>query len=203
MAKAPKIKEASRAKANTPKKARKGDAPNLSTEERRMRAFELRCYGLSLRSIAEQLNSTHVTIRKDIQIALQQAREENKQKIEDILLIESNKLDRITAEMMRQLIETKPTTHPVTCPQCKHSHRVVIREPLSPRERQGAAGILLQTADRRARMFGLDQPQKTQISVGDVSGIFESLADVIVDFVPEDKREALAKAIEERLSNLA
>lgn len=180
-----------------------GEPKSLPLEERRHRAYELRCYGLTLREIAEQLKTTHTTVMNDIKIMTRQAREESKERVEDMLLIESTKLDRITAEMMRQLIETRPQTHDVTCPACTHKHRVVVRQPLSPRERQGAANVLLGAMDRRARMFGLDQPAKTHISVGDVSGIFESLADVIIDFVPETKRDELSEAIERRLANLA
>ena len=111
--------------------------------ERRIKALELRKTGLSYRAIGDALGVSHGQAYNDVMRALRQLAKKQDGIAEELRILEDQRLDDMLAPMMTQ----------------------------AKRGNQGAVDRVLRIMDRRARLWGLDAPQK--IAPTDPSGEHE------------------------------
>jgi hypothetical protein len=105
--------------------------------ERRIRAFELRKAGYSLREIGHRLEVSHMTIKEDIDTVLAELTEKQQAKAEQYRAIELERLD------------------------------VMVRSiwPFVMAGSAGAIDTALKISTRRSKLLGLDAPPKPQLNL--------------------------------------
>jgi hypothetical protein len=121
--------------------ARKGG--RAVAAERRIKALELRKAGVSYRKIGAALGVSHTQAYNDVMLSLRHLAKKQDGIAEELRVLEDQRLDDMLTPMMTQ----------------------------ARRGNQGAVDRVLRIMDRRARLWGLDAPQK--IAPTDPTGEYE------------------------------
>ena len=114
--------------------------------DRRAKALELRKAGMTYKTIAEQTGVSETQARKDIETSIKAI---YKEPAEQVLTLETERLDRLFFESYRLAISTDTNTDPV--------------------DKQRAANTCLKIMERRARLLGLDTLQPLD-NTGEITG---------------------------------
>lgn len=124
--------------------------PEVQSEARLAKALDLRADGLTFNEIGAQLKITGSGARKLVERALERLREENAEGRKHLRDIETRRLDRMLRALGPALREGEPEA-------CK---------------------IALKIQERRAKLYGLDEPEKAEVKFEgtmDPAGTFASL----------------------------
>jgi DNA-binding CsgD family transcriptional regulator len=118
----------------TPRKPRRNRRPgeDAAKRDRAVKALELRIAGATYRQIGAQLGVSEFTAFHDIGQELGPLDDEAKEKVEQLRALEGRRLDMLTAALM-------------PCVQAGEPRAVV---------------AMVRVMERRARLFGLDAPQR-------------------------------------------
>lgn len=131
---------------------------------RRQRALDLRCAGAGYRAIGKELGVSHVQAFRDVQQALDEINTKTRQKAEHLRDLELQRCDKMTLALW-------------------------------PKLRAGdekAARALVAVMDRRAKLLGLDVPQKHELTGADGGPLISRIERIITDAAstPQDRLEA-------------
>jgi predicted transcriptional regulator len=116
--------------------ARKGPDPNAA--ERRAKALELRKQGMSYREIGRALGVSRTAAHKYVTKELDAIRAETRASAEQLREIELERLDRYLAALEPKIVEGDDK----------------------------AIATALRVMERRAKLTGLDAPQRSEVTVG-------------------------------------
>ena len=134
--------------------------------ERRNKVLELKIDGLSLRKIAKQVGVSHATVVKDLDIVLDELATQRKHLAEKHVDLELQSLTDIMYEVRNVLKRARDAEDP--------------EEPESSRQARvlAAADRLVKLAERKAKLLGLDAPEKMKI---DLSSKVSKMSDEELD----------------------
>ena len=111
----------------------------ISYAERRIQALELRKAGATYEQIGKQLGVTKQAAYKHVKKALDAMNDTIREQADDVRNIEVERLDKLWFVMYKQALSGN----------------------------QGAVDRCLKIMDRRAKLLGLDAPEKTELSTHD------------------------------------
>jgi transcriptional regulator len=120
--------------------------------ERRVRALQLRILGLSYRRIAAELNVSEAQSFRDVQSELDRLAKQAQENAEQLRTLELRRLDEMQAAIAPQLFPAKGNNANL-----------------------GAIDRALRIMERRARLLGLDAPEKKEMSGADGSPLLVKL----------------------------
>jgi len=120
---------------------RKG--PDPSAVERRAQALELRKRGMSYRQIGQELGVSRNTAHKYVTAELDELRAETRASAEQLRDLELERLDQYLARLQPKIDDGD----------------------------EKAIATALRVQERRAKLTGLDAPQRTEVTIGGESAI--------------------------------
>ena len=129
---------------------RKG--PDPSAVERRAQALELRKRGMSYRQIGQELGVSRNTAHKYVTAELDELRAETRVSAEQLRDLELERLDQYLARLQPKIEDGD----------------------------EKAIATALRVQERRAKLTGLDAPQRTEVTIGGES-VIDRLREVVGD----------------------
>lgn len=121
--------------------ARGKDKEKSKILERQIQVLELRQSGWSFRAIGEKLDISHVQAWQDFQNALTELREVSNDKADDLRQLELERLDALTKAL----------------------------EPMAMVGNTNSINAYLRVMERRAKLLGLDAPEKKEFKFEELS----------------------------------
>lgn len=131
----------------------RGKGAHEAASARRQRALDLRCAGAGYRAIGKELGTSHVQAFRDVQFALDEIAQRTREKAEKLRDLELQRCDKMTLALW-------------------------------PKLRAGdekAARALVAVMDRRAKLLGLDVPQKHEVTGAEGGPLLTRIERVITD----------------------
>jgi len=130
----------------------KHKGPDPSAVERRAHALELRKRGMSYRQIGQELGVSRNTAHKYVTAELDELRAETRASAEQLRDLELERLDQYLARLQPKIEDGD----------------------------EKAIATALRVQERRAKLTGLDAPQRTEVTIGGES-VIDRLREVVGD----------------------
>lgn len=143
---------------------------HTETVYRRAFVLRLRMEGHSLGWIAKKVSVSRTTVFKDLKLALTELAEERKGLAEQHVDLEAAKLEAFSRELVN-IIKIERALGPVA------NHQTIM---------QAIAG-LMKVSERKARLLGLDAPEKIHVTETVLSSISDEDLDSLIDFKPKNR----------------
>jgi hypothetical protein len=140
------------------------NSDEVATEDRRVKAWELRVRGKTYREIGAALGVSHVTAWEDVKFIGERSRAETNDSVEHHRAVELSRLDRQAAVLMPMVDAADPDTLRQALESGKDPKLVLVQATHALE----AIDRLDKLAKRRAALLGLDAPTKVSAEVASV-----------------------------------
>lgn len=124
----------------------------LRAKERRLRVFDMRLLGATLRQIGDKLGVSHETVRTDLRKALDELTELEREKADNLRTLDLARIDTAIRALAPKVMEGDLQT----------------------------VDRWLKLLERRSKLLGLDAPQQLEVASNDLAGKTDEELEAII-----------------------